>query len=339
MSSASSRTQRASRSKKEPKAIVPRNSPLGVMYVEVNNSNFTNAGCYSIPGANQAPLFDIGIIFAANINFDTQERRAYLHYNENVTRVLNNKETFIRPLQEKGIKILLSILGNHEGAGVCNFENEASARDFAIQLRDAVITYGLDGIDFDDEYSDYGNNGTGQPNAYSFLYLLRELRALMPDKIISFYYYGPASSRLEYQGLIAGTYLNYSWNAIYGTYYAPNVPGLNNSQLGPAAVDVQSTSASTARSLAERTVADGYGVYLYYNLPNNDINSYLSGVSNALYGTGSSIANECLQTWPPGKPMRESIPTRQWTETEDKQRVRKRKAAAHSPSKATKSKL
>jgi GH18 family chitinase len=54
------------------------------------------------------------------------------------------------------------------------------------QLANTVNTYGLDGIDFDDEYSEYGNNGTGQPNDSSFVMLVQELRALLPDKIISF---------------------------------------------------------------------------------------------------------------------------------------------------------
>jgi hypothetical protein len=40
----------------------------------------------------------------------------------------------------------------------------------------------------------------------------------MPDKIITFYYYGPASQRLSYDDLIAGSFLDYSYNAIYGSY-------------------------------------------------------------------------------------------------------------------------
>ncbi len=72
------------------------------------------------------------------------------------------------------------------GAGICNFPTREAAKDFALQLANTVNTYGLDGIDFDDEYSDYGNNGTGQPNDSSFVMLVQELRALLPDKIISF---------------------------------------------------------------------------------------------------------------------------------------------------------
>ncbi|MEB0260659.1 MULTISPECIES: endo-beta-N-acetylglucosaminidase H [unclassified Mucilaginibacter] len=256
--------------------------PKGVCYVEVNNNDIRNVGKYKLATGQQ--LFDIAIIFAANINYNTSTQKAQLFFNTQVTNVLNNKATYIQSLQAKGIKVLLSVLGNHQGAGICNFPNQAAAQEFAQQLSNAVTTYGLDGIDFDDEYADYGNNGTGQPNSSSFVYLVTALRQLMPNKIISFYYYGPAASRLSYNGVTVGSKVNYSWNAVYGSYSVPNVPGLAKSNLGPAAIDIQATSASTASSLATQTVNNSYGIYLYYNLPNTDVHTYLSGISNALYG-------------------------------------------------------
>jgi hypothetical protein len=256
--------------------------PKGVCYVEVNNNDIRNVGKYTLSTGQQ--LFDVAIIFAANINYNTTTQKAELFFNSQVTNVLSNKATYIQPLQAKGIKVMLSILGNHQGAGITNFPNQAAAQAFAQLLNNAVTTYGLDGIDFDDEYADYGTNGTGQPNSSSFVYLVTALRQLMPTKLISFYYYGPAASRLSFNGVTVGSKVNYSWNAIYGSYSAPNVPGLAKSNLGPAAIDVQSTSATTAASLATQTVNDNYGIYLYYNLPNTDVHTYLSGVSNTLYG-------------------------------------------------------
>jgi hypothetical protein len=256
--------------------------PKGVCYVEVNNNDIRNVGNYTLSTGQQ--LFDIAIIFAANINYNTTTQKAELFFNPQVTNVLNNKATYIQTLQAKGIKVLLSILGNHQGAGISNFPTQAAANDFAQLLSNAVTTYGLDGIDFDDEYADYGNNGTGQPNSSSFVYLVTALRDLMPTKIISFYYYGPAASRLSFNGVTVGSKVDYSWNAIYGTYSVPNVPGLAASNLGPAAIDIQSTSSSTAASLATQTVNNNYGIYLYYNLPNADSHTYLTSVSNKLYG-------------------------------------------------------
>jgi hypothetical protein len=263
--------------------------PKAICYMEVNNADFRDVGEYKLTTGQQ--LFDIGIIFAANINYNTTTQKAVLYYNTQVANVLNNKATYIQPIQNKGIKVLLSILGNHEGAGISNFPTQAAADDFATLLSNAVTTYGLDGIDFDDEYADYGTNGTGQPNAYSFVYLVTKLRALMPTKIISFYFIGPASTSLSYNGVTVGSKINYSWNPYYGTYSAPVVPGLTKSQLGPAAIDIQNTSSSTAVSLATQTVNNSYGVYLFYNLPDTDQHTYLSGISHVLYNQNTTFTH------------------------------------------------
>ncbi|WP_259066522.1 endo-beta-N-acetylglucosaminidase H [Mucilaginibacter sp. X4EP1] len=263
-----------------------KSGPISVCYIEVNNNSILDVGKYTL-ASNGANVFDIGIIFAANINYDTSADTAQLYFNTQVSAVLTNAATQIKPLQNQGIKVLLSILGNHEGAGICNFPTQAAAQKFAVLLSNAVTKYGLDGIDFDDEYADYGTNGTGQPNAYSFVYLVTALRQLMPNKTISFYDYGPAASELSYNGVTVGSKVNYSWNAVYGTWSVPSVPGLSNSQLGPAAIDISSTSQSTATSLAQETVSNGYGVYLTYNLSDADTHTYISGFTNALYGSNA----------------------------------------------------
>ena len=150
-------------------ARAAKTGPISVAYVEVNNDSMLNAGKYTLANGG-AQVFDVAVIFAANINYDGTN--AYLHFNENVQNVLDNVATQVRPLQQKGIKVLLSILGNHQGAGFANFPSQQAADAFAQQLADAVDQYGLDGIDFDDEYAEYGNNGTGQPNDFSFVYLV-----------------------------------------------------------------------------------------------------------------------------------------------------------------------
>lgn len=268
------------------RSLATKTGPLSVCYIEVNNNSILDVGKYTLSttGAN---VFDIGIIFAANINYDATADTAVLYFNTQVSNVLNNAATQIKPLQNQGIKVTLSILGNHQGAGICNFPTQAAAQRFAVLLANAVNKYGLDGIDFDDEYADYGTNGTGQPNAWSFVYLVSALHQLMPTKIISFYDYGPAASNLSYNGVTVGSQVNYSWNAIYGTWSVPNVPGLANSQLGPAAIDITSTSQSTANSLAQQTVTNGYGIYLTYNLTDADTHTYISGFTNALYGSAA----------------------------------------------------
>ncbi|WFR68507.1 glycosyl hydrolase family 18 protein [Curtobacterium flaccumfaciens] len=100
----------------------------------------------------------MAIIFAANINWNGS--KAVLYNNDKVQATLDAAATQIRPLQAKGIKVSLSILGNHQGAGIANFPTQAAAQDFASQVTATVTKYGLDGVDLDDEYADYGTNGT-----------------------------------------------------------------------------------------------------------------------------------------------------------------------------------
>ncbi|MEV6284289.1 endo-beta-N-acetylglucosaminidase H [Kribbella sp. NPDC051770] len=258
-----------------------KNGPISVAYVEVNNNSMLNVGKYTLANGG-AQVFDIAVIFAANINYDGS--KAYLHFNENVQRVLDNVETEVRPLQRKGIKVLLSILGNHQGAGFANFQSQASAAAFAQLLADAVNRYGLDGIDFDDEYADYGVNGTPQPNASSFFYLVTALRQKLPNKIITLYDIGPAAARLSYNGQSVAEKFNYAWNPYYGTWSVPRGPAAK-SKLSPAAVQINVSS--NAASLATRTKNEGYGVFLTYDLGASNAASYISGFTNPLYGSGT----------------------------------------------------
>ncbi|GGX44856.1 chitinase [Streptomyces noursei] len=252
-------------------------------YVEVNNNSMLNVGKYTLAkgGGN---VFDVAVIFAANINYDAGEQSAYLYFNENVQRVLDDAATQIRPLQAKGIKVMLSVLGNHEGAGFANFPSREAASAFAKQLSDAVSKYGLDGIDFDDEYAEYGKNGTGQPNDSSFVYLVSALRDYMPDKLISLYDIGPSAEKLSYGGVDVSSKFNYAWNPWYGQWQVPNI-SLPKSSLSPAAVEIGNTPPNTAADFAKRTVADGYGVYLTYNLDGSDRHDYISGFTRELYGS------------------------------------------------------
>ncbi|WP_350280240.1 endo-beta-N-acetylglucosaminidase H [Kribbella sp. HUAS MG21] len=266
--------------KRRPRA---KNGPITVAYIEVNNESMLNAGRYTL-ATSGAQVIDIALIFAANINYDGTN--AYLHFNDQVTNVLNNVATQVRPLQQKGIKVLLSILGNHQGAGFANFPNQAAADAFAQQLADAVNQYGLDGIDFDDEYAEYGNNGTGQPNDFSFVYLVQALRAKLPNKLITLYDIGPASERLSYNGQSIANTFDYAWNPYYGTWAVPSGPS-DKSRLSPAAVSYTATSSSTAASLAQRTVNEGYGVFLTYNLTSANTASYMSAFTQKLYGSAT----------------------------------------------------
>ncbi|WP_199787664.1 glycosyl hydrolase family 18 protein [Microbacterium sp. str. 'China'] len=163
--------------------------PKLAVYVEVNSNDLANVADYTLAESGR-PAVDLAMIFAANINYDGEQ--AVLHLNDRVTETLQDAQNQIRPLQAQGTKVLLSVLGNHQGAGFANFTSYADADAFAAQLADTVTAYGLDGIDFDDEWSNYGANGTPQPNPQSFGWLASALRdRLGPDKLITLYAIGP----------------------------------------------------------------------------------------------------------------------------------------------------
>lgn len=267
-------------------------NPTTVMYVEVNNDDMRNVGAYTL--SDGKPLFDIGVIFAANINYSKIKKKAVLEFNPNVTKVLNQRAITIKPLQQKGIKVLLSILGNHQGAGISNFKTRAKAKDFAQQVANTVWKYALDGIDFDDEYAKYGTNGQPNANNQSFMWLLQELRKLLPNKLITFYHIGPSAtpSYLKLGNTTAGQYLDFALQPYYGSYTPFSVPGLGKRRIAPGAIDVKATNANTANNIAKRTKTDNYGALVIYNLDGTDRTAYLSGISKELYGKTTKKTGE-----------------------------------------------
>ena len=85
-----------------------------------------------------------------------------------------------------------------------------------------------------------------------------------------------------------GAQLNFSYNPYYGSYSAPPVPGLGKQFLSPAAVDVTSTSSDDAAGFASKTVADGYGCYMTYNLGAGNDSAYISAFTQPLYGSSAA---------------------------------------------------
>jgi hypothetical protein len=255
---------------------------VSVMYVEVNDNDLSHVADYSLAGTD-TPVFDLGVIFAANINYDGS--KAYLSLNEQVRAALDDAEHQIRPLQDRGIKVLLSILPNHQGAGFANFPDADAAADFAQELADVVDRYGLDGIDFDDEYAEYGTGGTDRPNDHSFVDLVLSLREkLGEDRLITLYNIGPSAERTTDGDRNAADALDYAWNPYYGTWAPPEIDGMDKESLSPAAVALGETDRETITEFAQRTIDQGYGVFLGYNLTDDDASDTLSRFTEALYG-------------------------------------------------------
>lgn len=259
---------------------IAKSGPLTVAYVEVNSNSIDNTARYQL--ADGSNVFDIAIIFASNMK--SNGGRATWFNNQNVQAVLDNAACEIKPLQEKGIKVVLSLLGGGSGRGISNFASSEEAAAFARLAADQIRLYDLDGIDLDDEYAQYGDNGTPQTNSQSIGWLLQALRKELPDKLITMYNYGPAGQYLMNVDSSIGSILDYAWNPNYGTFDPPLIPGLGKKNLAAASIAIAGTDIGIAQKLANKTVEEGYAVYLTYNLAEGDQSQYVGAFAKSLYG-------------------------------------------------------
>jgi len=265
---------------------------LNVAYVEVNDNALSNAGCYKLSKANK-PFFDIAAIFAANINGD-DPNNPQIFFNRQVTQLLNETQQ-VKELQSKGIKVLLTLLGNHQNAGWSCIKQDQpnAAKVFADKIADVAQKYGLDGIDIDDEYSKCTPNPTS-------MIMIAEALANNPKfkgKILSKALF---SDRDVFQGSYKNhklaDFLNYGWEMTYGNdnaaarlnpYLSYGMPkerlaiGVNASQ-GPA------------EKLAAYAKQNGLGGVMVFNVTRNS-GTYLSTIASIESNQSVNVDSACLR--------------------------------------------
>ena len=261
-------------------------------YIEVNDENPLNAGEYTVDGV---PFFDVVSIFAANINLDN-DGRPYIYCNDQVAYVLAHADQIIRPLQQKGIKVHLSILGNHNDAGMRSLSEEGAAA-FAKELKAYADIYGLDGFDFDDEYSSYAEGSYKGTSAgvvptvdectpANYLKFLQTCREVMPKEdglAFGIYWYTatdhPLGSGLE-------DLIDYTVYGTYGAFQEYYGQSISASLQAPYALNI-SSGVSVNDSRLQQVVDGNYGYFAFYNLKTNAMTKYMSGfnqVAEALWG-------------------------------------------------------
>ena len=261
-----------------------------ICYIEVNDENILNAGEFTMKSSGK-PFFDVVNIFAANINFNKETGRVYVNCNDNVSYILKNADKFIKPLQAKGIKVCLTILGNHDEAGISNLTKETAAA-FAQELKFYVDTYGLDGIDFDDEYSKYQSNpspGFEKASGAAAARLAYECRQLMPDKIISFYDWGVIPTG-TIEGQSVGQLIDHMYYGGYGVWRGSGeerIEGLGKTKYCPYSISLNYTASDGGYDLAnvEKLRKEKYGVQMFYNLKprDYDYSGLLNSCGNILF--------------------------------------------------------
>ena len=275
------------------------------LYIEANNVDPRVAMGYVLDDGKQTPFFDMVVLFAANIR--TRDCRAeqptkehsctksglHLHFNGNVRHILANRGKYIKPLQDRGIKVVLGLLEDHDGVafgtlGSWPMEdvaratnnplwkdgypyNEVARKKFLQEVADTVEYYGLDGVDFDDEwgsknpanqiynsvwpsgdYPYYSSNPAGVNAAWNasgrnIALCAAELREMLgPEKIITVYDYKaggylPAQVTYNDETKIVRNLVNFSGESMYGTWVADYKGGVDvipRSQYAPIAIDL-----------------------------------------------------------------------------------------------------
>lgn len=268
-------------------------------YVEVNRESMLNTGEYVMKDTKE-PFFDIASVFAANIRLN-EEGQPYVSCNEQTTFVLDNIDKTVRPLQKKGMKVHLSILGDHTAAGMRSLSREA-AKTFAQELKYYMDIYGFDGIDFDDEYSTYVTDQKIEPYIPSpavapsieectqarYADLVYECRQLMPDKTLGIYWYTgfdyPAGT---VEGKTVNELVDYSIYGLYGKWRSIDADTIAVAKQCPYAVEVTTAKGEVNMDLklTQRIKDEKWGFFAIYDL--NDERHYekeFTELSRILYG-------------------------------------------------------
>ncbi|TDS09744.1 glycoside hydrolase family 18 protein [Sphingobacterium paludis] len=247
-----------------------------VSCMEVNDTNPLNNLSLTLKNSGK-PLVDMVILFSSNINYDQQTGKVRVTHNDNVTHLLENKDKYLKPLKDRGMKVILSILGNHDRAGVANLD-EQTARDFASEIRNVCATYDLDGVFFDDEYSRYENPpppGFVTPSYRAAARLCYETKMAMPEKLVMVYVYsltgdfGGANAIPQAQ---AGAYIDYALHDYLASFdLSTRYPGLPRSGWGMSSGEYALNRYPTTAAL-QNLRSGGYGAHLIFAFDPNRAN-------------------------------------------------------------------
>lgn len=191
----------------------------------------------------------------------------------------------VQALQAKGITVILTFLNNHDAAGWSEFKTEADAQAFAEQLNYVVETYGFDGIDIDDEYS----NGVAQDGTLAMV--TQMMRALMPSKIISKALWADTQNfGPTYKGVGLAQTLTYGWYMGYGGEPSESLPdyagfGMTTAALGMGFWTVQPSSDPAADVAWVK--ANGYAGVMVYAFEIQENQDLLGNLVNLWCGPGN----------------------------------------------------
>lgn len=259
--------------------VPPTDKSTGIKIIscmEVNDTNPLNNLSLKLKNSDKY-LIDMVILFSSNINYDAATGKVKVTHNPNVTHLLANRDKYIKPLQDKGMKVILSILGNHDRSGVANL-SDAAAKVFAQELKVVVNAYNLDGVFFDDEYSAYQNPvppGFVSPSNRAAARLVYETKMAMPNKLTMVYVYsrtgnfGGTSAIAEAP---AGQYVDYALHDYGGSFdLSTRYPSLPKSRWGMSSAEYNLGRIPSTTALNNLRTG-GFGAHMIFAFDPNRAN-------------------------------------------------------------------
>ncbi len=253
--------------------------------MEVNDTNPLNNLCFTLKNSGKY-LIDAVVLFSGNINYDAENGRVFFHANENIQALLNNREKYLKPLQDRGMKVIMGVLGNHDRAAIDNLADE-TCRQFAQEMKSVCEAYHLDGVFLDDEYSKVitpAPPGFVAPCQAAASRLCYELKMAMPDKWVCVYVLGGTYKLDTVEGLLPGQYIDYALHDYrQGSDLAKNYPGLPRSGMGMWSQEFNRSKWADTYSLQDMR-EKGYGAHMIFAM---DPNRGATNVSRQLTALGN----------------------------------------------------
>ncbi|APJ03631.1 glycosyl hydrolase family 18 protein [Silvanigrella aquatica] len=253
------------------------NAFIKMSYVEVNSNNLSNIGCY-VRSDNGKPYIDFTSIFAANIN-GSDINSPEIYFNPQVSHLLNNDYDQISNLQKKGVKVLITLLGNHQDAGWACLTQDAAKQKFAKEIVNMVNKYKLDGVDIDDEYSTCFSNRTSISDLAHYIKNDPNFNGKILTKALF-------NDDFDFSRSKLAKYLDYGWEMTYSSSnFASRLNrylkyGMNKEHLFLGGNANQSSSFSS--SISNYVKTNDFGGAMIYNITTYSWN-FLNDMARAEY--------------------------------------------------------
>lgn len=311
-----------------------------VFYVNTSTYQPLIANVYGIQKIDQTDytqtLHNIGSIVNLRIvtmDYEPATGRALLNLSSDIRDALEKADKYIRPLQDNGRKVCLSIENGNKGLGFCNLTDMQIA-DFVQQVKNVVELYHLDGINLWDKVNTYSQEGVFAMNTASYPKLIRALRDALPEKLLTVVDKGEATEYFydtdRCGGIEVGKYIDYAWHAYdsgkevvqiiepweaehpYSKYTRKPIAGLAPECYGSLTIPLYEKGENPFRNETEYRIVDWKSkgrkknnIIVYaFDLTANEQNMYEGMVNGTAIGAGINAMMDDgaywgQSTWPP----------------------------------------